>query len=340
MINLDIIKALILKHKGKISGENHQDSQTANHNSSLSYRTSNNTTEVSAPYPQKMIQYGKNEFENRIIKAVNENRITIEHIWDKSLANRMSDYQIFKTIEEKAQARILKVALCENLFNELFTDNIDCLTIENKINMFSSRNGLDKFKTFDIISIIYNCFRQNTAPKLHKNKNQKPATIQTTPIIHQIDIPAELSSLKITNYREQVYDYTTASISSDKTVSKNSQSSTEIIKETFKRNPEQAKKLYGNEYTYGQTGGRTLYKGNCILNKQCILALCKYMGLETPTFAKSNGKHSLTFYVRHAICTYTNTGADITCPISENSIMLRMASYVYPQRFITTQSIY
>lgn len=114
----------------------------------------------------------------------------------------------------------------------------------------------------------------------------------------------------------------------------------DTIKKKFMENPAIAKSLYAlNLNQYDIQGGCTLYKGNCLLKKECVERLADYLGLGKPIFSKVPKKHNITFYIKNAECEYNGRKAIINCPAELEEQLEEMAEYMYPSECISIHII-
>ena len=108
------------------------------------------------------------------------------------------------------------------------------------------------------------------------------------------------------------------------------------MKKAFFDNPMNMKDEYALSHNLSEVSkGRSLYKGNCLITKQCITKLCEYVGLGRPSSIKGLKKHSIIFTIGEAECWFNENGAQIVCPEELKYKFKEMAEYMYPSQCIS-----
>lgn len=115
------------------------------------------------------------------------------------------------------------------------------------------------------------------------------------------------------------------------------------IKDAFKKNPDEAKRLYALEMDYIRTlkivedgKGHSWFVGNCVVMHDCINAVARHMGIRDKVVIQisDNTKHTIEFKIGTAICKFQCGKATAVCYAEDKELVTKFINYFYPMCFV------
>lgn len=103
--------------------------------------------------------YCSSELGQRITKAIKQYSISEEAIDNGTLISALNDYQVFRSIEDRSYAIILRQAIREGVLSTVMRKGPSSVEGANAIKTFILTSGFDEKRTETVIEAIYHGFR-------------------------------------------------------------------------------------------------------------------------------------------------------------------------------------